>query len=296
VELSWLTKIKIVLVFGIGIGLLGILAWPLVAPVHPLSPVSLATLSGLGFPALAALAFVAGFLAYFAAWPLGREIAILAVPAGLGFIGIRGGSMLAFMQATPTTSGRQAIYSALRWEPLYWLLLVGVGYLGMCAAARLRLSKPKTIPPMHHETRHNTYLQGILGMALSVVVALILLAAFARNTPLAHAAIATQPQDSQLVFAVCVAFGGAAFATRAALKVGIQWTLASIPVFYGLGTWVYAREALLGRITTSMPATSYPHALMAVLPIQLVAFGTIGTVIGYWLAIRYHFWRQHECN
>lgn len=293
-ELSWVTKIKILFVFVIGAGLLGFQAWPLLAPANPMSPVSLAALTGAGFPVLAVLSFVAGFLAYFAAWPLGREIAILAVPAGLGFIGIRSGSMQAWMQATPDIEGRQAIYSALRWEPFFWLVLVGLGYLGVVVAARLRPSKPNTIPEIHHETRHKTYAQGVLGIALSMFVALILIGAFARNTPLAHASIATQPRDSQLVFALCVAFAGAAFVTRTVLKVGIVWTLASIPLLYGLGTWAYASGTLLGRVTSGLPATSYPHALMAALPIQMVAFGTIGTVIGYWLAIRYHFWRRHE--
>ena len=33
--------------------------------------------------------------------------------------------------------------------------------------------------------------------------------------------------------------------------------------------------------------------VLAITPLQLVALGTLGSVIGFWLAVRFEHWRKH---
>ena len=181
-ELSWITKTKIGFVLAIGGLLLGLIAWPLVAPTDPLAPITLAGVQILGWLILPCLAFLAGFLGYFAGWPYGREVGILAVPAGLGILSMRGGIMRILMQSNATVAGRQAVYANLRWEPIAWLALVALGYAGVCFGARCRKSTPTAIPEIHHETKHRAYPHGLLAVMLSTIVALILIGAFVQNT------------------------------------------------------------------------------------------------------------------
>ena len=123
-ELSWLTKLRITASLALGAGLIGFLAWPIIAPHDPLGPVLAANLTLPGLLILAFLALITGFLAYFLSWPHGREIGILAVPAGLAVWAARSGSVAEIIQQNPALSYRQQLFSAFRFEPLFWLVIV----------------------------------------------------------------------------------------------------------------------------------------------------------------------------
>ena len=101
-ELTWANKGRIAAVAALGVTVIGFLAWPLAAPEDPLAPVRSASLSFLGTLTLLTLAFAVGFAGYFASWPHGREIGILAVPFGLTAWLIRSGSMQTLRQAYTT--------------------------------------------------------------------------------------------------------------------------------------------------------------------------------------------------
>jgi hypothetical protein len=57
---------------------------------------------------------------------------------------------------------------------------------------------------------------------------------------------------------------------------------------------VYYKGDIVQRFAETRPATFFPHSVFAILPVQLVSLGTLGSVIGYWLAVRYDYWRKHE--
>jgi hypothetical protein len=42
------------------------------------------------------------------------------------------------------------------------------------------------------------------------------------------------------------------------------------------------------------PAIFFSNTIIAVLPVQMIAFGALGSVAGYWMAFRYDYWRKHE--
>ena len=61
-ELTSINKLRIAAVAALGIGVLGLLAWPLAAPADPLTPVRAWSISPSGTLALLVLAFGLGFV------------------------------------------------------------------------------------------------------------------------------------------------------------------------------------------------------------------------------------------
>ena len=119
-ELSWPTKLKITATAVVGIVLIGILAWPLAEPADPLGAVLAGSISLVGVITLAVLALLAGFVGYFISWPYGRQIGILAVPAGLAVWALRTGNVANLIQQNPTLTQRQGLFETFKWEPIFW--------------------------------------------------------------------------------------------------------------------------------------------------------------------------------
>ena len=114
-ELSWLSRLRLTLAVAVGVVLLAIVAGPLFEPADSFMPVTILRdgASPLALPALIALALASGFIAYFLAWPYGREMAVVAAPAGLAAISVRGGSLAGLFQMYPSAAERAAIASSM---------------------------------------------------------------------------------------------------------------------------------------------------------------------------------------
>ncbi len=115
--------------------LIGILAWPMANPSEGTGAISHG-----GAAALVFLAFPAGLIGYFVSWPYGREIGILAAPSGLAIWAVRSGSMAALIQLNPTATQRQELIASLRWEPVFWLVVVAAGFAGVLLGQKIRPS------------------------------------------------------------------------------------------------------------------------------------------------------------
>jgi hypothetical protein len=295
-ELSWINKLRIGLVGALGLVVIGIFAWPLVAPADPLNPVR-ATVVGLpGTFALLALAFALGIVGYFVTWPHGREIGILTVPFGLVIWAVRSGPMRVLTQAGPVPAEREALLQSLRFEPVYWLLVVAAGFAGVlvaqqaCPAAGARLSLSK----IRNSLKTATVLTVLMTLMIAVLISQFLLGAFAGDLPTFANDAAAQPATGQIVFAGIGAFVAAAFVAKKFFGLSYIWpTVASVFVM-PFAEVAYCRGDTLQAFAETQPATAFPHAVLAVLPIQLVALAAIGSVIGYWLAVQYDYWRTHE--
>jgi hypothetical protein len=55
---------------------------------------------------------------------------------------------------------------------------------------------------------------------------------------------------------------------------------------------VYTKN--VSYLAQQWPATFFSNAVVSVLPVEMVAYGTLGSIAGYWMAVRYDFWRKHE--
>ena len=291
-ELSWLIRLRIAAVAAVGVALIGIFAWPLAAPLDPLGSVRASNISPVGAAALMLLAFGVGFISYFISWPYGREIGILAVPCGLAVWAVRSGSMAELIQLNPTLSQRQTLFSALKWESFFWLLIVAAGFAGVLLGQKSRSKPEATQTRAEANPKIDKYLNPIIAFVGSGLVAYLCINVLAQDVITSDSKLMTQPAVGQIVFAVLVSFGLAAFLVKKFLNLSyIYPTLASAFVTaFAIAT--YARQDTLQYFVGRYPAPYFPNAVISILPVQMVVLGTLGSIAGYWLAIRYSYRRK----
>lgn len=295
-------KLRIAAAAAVGFVLLGILGWPLAESAEPFGLVS-AFADGIGFgdiltlAPLVGLALLAGFTGYFLSWPYGREIGILAAPFGLAVLALRSDSVAYLMQLSPTIAQRQALLAALKWEPVFWLIVVAAGFAGVLVGRKI--SQPKA-RPVEAEERTNSkstvYLNAVIVLVGSVLIAQFCIRIFAKDVQLPDkvlGAVVAQPDVKQIAFAVLVSFGIAAFVVKKFLNAGYVWPIVSSALVTGFVNAAYLKQNVLEHLIHKWPEVFFPHAAASILPVQMVAFGTLGSIAGYWLAVRYNYWRKH---
>jgi len=295
-ELTWVNKLRIAAVTALGVVMIGILAWPLAAPADPLLPVRAWDIGLLGTMALLVLAFGVGFAGYFIAWPHGREIGILGVPFGLAVWAGKSGPMRSLTQALNEPYEREALLHSLRFEPAYWLLIVAAGFAGVLAAQRLR---PGSGPaPSFAQIKNNLKPGVYLNVGIALLVGTLLIAfftgVFAQDLCTSYEMVATQPEVGQIIFAILAAFAAAAFVVKKFLHMSYLWPAAAALFVLPFAYAVYGDPQTVAKFAETEPATFYPHPIFAILPLQFVAIGALGAVTGYWMAVRYDYWRTHE--
>lgn len=308
-ELTWTNKLRIAAVAALGIIVIGLLAWPLAAPADPLAPVRASNMTFLGRMALLLLAFGVGFAGYFIAWPHGREMGILGVPFGLAVWAARSGPMRILTQAAHQPDGRQALVSSLRFEPLYWFLVVAAGFAGVLVAQHLRRaagsapgSTADPLPPSGPATADqpaprpntNAYVTAALAVLASVLLAHFFVGVFAQDVATSSNVPATQPPIGQILFAVIGAFAVAAFAVKKFAHLSYLWPAVATMFLTAFAQILYYHGQALRTFAETRPATFFAHNALAILPVQFVALGTLGSVLGYWMAVRYDWWRTHD--
>jgi hypothetical protein len=297
-ELSWINKLRIALVAALGIAVIGIVGWPLAAPNDPMAPVRSTNVSLLQTTLLMLSAFAIGLGGYFLSWPHGREIGILGVPFGLAVWSLRSGPMRVLNQAANTVAGRSALLNSLLLEPLYWLVIVAVGFAGVLIAQRLAPSDgaPLSLDKIKSYLTSRAATTLVIAVLVSVIVVQFLLGAIAMDVPPFDRIAATQPPVGQIAFAVIAAFAAAAFIVKLFLGESYIWPAIASVFVTPFAQAAYCRGSTIERFTEIEPATFFPHASLAIMPLQLVAFGAIGSVLGYWLAISYRYWRTHPAT
>jgi len=290
-------KLRIAAAAATGVVLIGILAWPLAAPPEPFGTVSVTagTISVSGAVVLAALAFLAGFIAYFLSWPYGREIGILAAPAGLTIWALRSGLMVNLIRTTPTDNHME-LFAAIKWEPLFWLAIVAAGFAGVLLAQKIKSKPEPEKTDKKADTRTNIYFNVIIALVASVLIAQLCISAFAQNVRLSDeklGSVVAQPTAGQIVFAVFVSFGLAAFVVKKFLNVSYIWPIIASALVTAFVIITYGRQDALQHLSFRWPAVFFSHAAISILPMQMVALGTLGSIAGYWMAVRYKYWRKH---
>jgi len=297
-ELSLIDKLRIAAVTALGIIVIGVLAWPLASPADPLLPVRAWNISPFATITLLALAFWVGFAAYFIAWPHGREIGILAVPFGLIVWAGRSGSMRVLNQALTKPAEREALLHSLRFEPIIWMLVVAAGFAGVLFAEQLRPgSQPApTLVQIKAAFKSSNYVNVAIALVVSAAIGAFLIGVFAQDLCTAYVMVAAQPAIGQIVFAVLAAFGFAGFIVKRFLNLSYVWPALASLFILPFADAVYGNSQTVTKFAETEPATFYPHALFAILPVQFVAVGCLGAVIGYWMAVRYDYWRKHQSS
>jgi hypothetical protein len=294
-ELSWPVKLKITATLLLGIILIGFWAWPLVAPVESLGVVSVPSFGGT--IALVSLAILVGLVGYFLSWPDGREIGILAVPAGLAIWAVRCGNMAELMRTTPTVAQRQAMLAALKWESIFWIAIVAAGFGGVFIAQRL-VSLWHELPARESTAKMTMpKLSCIIAVVISGLITLLCIGIFAQDVRISDAklgSVVAQPALGQIIFAVLISFGIAAFFVKKILDASYIWPMTASALVIGFAVITYARQDTLEYLVERHPSVFFSSAVISILPVQMVAFGTLGSIAGYWLAVCYSHWRKEQ--
>ena len=286
-ELSWPVKLKVTATLLVGIILIGFLA-PIRTPVEPFAVVSVPPFGGAAV--LAILAVLTGFIGYFLSWPNGREIGILAVPAGLAIWAVRGGNMADSMRLAPTLAQRQELFAALKWEPIFWLAVVAAGFGGVLIGEYLIARRSSFVP------RSSLIVSRIFAVVASIVIAQFCIGIFAQGVRIPDHRLGSamsQPAVGQIVFAVLVSFGIAAFLVKKFLDASYTWPIIASALTTGFAVITSLRQDTLQQLVEQHPPSFFPGSVISIMPLQMVAFGVLGSIAGYWLAVRINFPQKH---
>lgn len=297
---SWLIRIRTCLALAVGAALLGYLAWPMVQPDFPGGAVTFyqGDIGLFTAAAFVVLAFVTGFVAYFASYPYGTRIALLAVPAGLAVWAFRGGSMTALLRLHEGLDERLSVYGAIKWEGIFWLLLVLVGAIGVTVASLVVRPKGMSIVEQdRHNLKYDKFLNVAIAVFVSVVVAHVGIMILAQDVRLHDAEIGQvigQPAKAQIAFAVTTAFGLGAFLVKMFLKMSYVIPAVCTAIYTYLGLTVSTKKDIMTHMANAWPVAIYPMSAAAILPIEIVSYGTIGAITGYWIAIKWDEWQTQS--
>jgi hypothetical protein len=306
-ELSWLMRIRIIASLAIGAVLLGFLPWNLVRPdAGGVFALLSGSISISDLLICTGLAFIAGFLSSAICTPYGAQIGIIAAPAGLAVWGLKSAPLSKFFQMAPAVQDRIQVYSKLKFEGFIWLAIAVCGFLGAITADKIfgstglatgrrkAIELPDEIKPAF---RLPEFAQIVISVIGTVFVANFLINIFAANISYSDSelgSVTAQPANLQMVFAVFIAFGLCGFFAKFFLAAKAFWpAIASVPLIY-YSAITYGKNDILVHLVASWPAVFFARPVMAVLPVQMVAFGCLGAVWGYWLAVNYHLWRTHQ--
>ncbi|MBN1124472.1 MAG: hypothetical protein JXA82_05650 [Sedimentisphaerales bacterium] len=300
-ELTWRMRLRIVAAMGVGILLLGLIAQPLIMPTDPERGITLFG-DSVSIPDMAvciALAFASGLIGFFLAYPYGWYVAPLAAPAGLCFWTLRSGNMLSLIRANSTLAQRQLLYSSLSREGFFWLAIVVAGYAGVFVGRAITRKQPPDIPGQDPaNSKGNNVVNILAALVISVIIGQIALGIFAQGVRIFDAQIGSvvaQPGNGQIAFAVFVAFGLAAWFIKRFLDVNYVVTvISSAIVVYVVIVFVASKPDVLGHMVDNYPAAFFPRPVCAILPIQMVSWAALGSVAGYWTAVKMEYHRKND--
>ena len=301
-NIHWRMRLRAIGAVAVGAVLLGGLAWPIVRPDLPIAAITLidSPISIPGAILCLLLAFGAGFAAYFVAWPAGKIFAPYAAPTGLAIWALRSGSMQQLLLDHQDVTQRQALYAALRWEGLFWLLVCAAGYLGVLAASKLAGAQIVILGQYDSDKPKGS---GILINALLAAVVTLLITWFAvglfaqdiHQPDPKLGSVVGQPGNRQIAFGVFTAFCAAAYLVKYALKIGYLPVAAVSVVLTFFGATQLLRSDTLTYLAGHWPIAYFNHAVNAITPLQMVAFACLGAITGYWMAVKFHHetWTSH---
>lgn len=294
-------KLRIAAVCAVGILIIGFGSFGLVRPATPMDAISLFAGDFGVFQILccAAIAFVTCIIAYFVAYPYGKQIAPLAAAAGLATWTFRSGSMASLLQTNTTLELREQIYTKTSIESILWIAVLAAGFAGSYAAGKfIKLKQAETPDILNPKSGKNQGINIAIAMVLTVIMTEFAIGIFAQDVRLFDSkltSVIAQPGNGQIAFAVILSFAIAAFVMKYYLSVSYVYTTLSALL---LMIWTVQKHAnpSLEYMTDSWPANIFPTASCAILPLQMISFAAIGSMAGYWFAIQWAYSKKHNAE
>jgi hypothetical protein len=299
-ELTWAIRLRIAMAAAVGVLVIGIYGWPLVAPADAFGVVSIVNgrIAASNFFIMGLMAFFCGFVSYFLTWPYGTHIGILAAPAGLAALALRSADMGTLMQLHNSLPLKEWFYSTFCWEPVIWLALIAAGCLGVllgygiCHPRRRAEDNPNESGNTADKKKPSilSYLSPPVAVIGSTIVSLFLIGILARDSIIPDQKIGFaigQPSSAQIIFALLVTFGVSGYLVKKLLGLNYYWPIIAACLVVPFGIIIYGQYDVLEYFAERFPSVFFANSVLTVLPIQAVAFGAIGSVAGYWLAVKY---------
>ena len=300
-ELSLLMRLRIIAVMVLGAAVLGFFGFSFLGPAHPEGAVTIfgGNITIIDTAIYAVLCFLVTIAAYLLSCPYGRQIAPLAVATGLSVVACRSGEMMTLINVNHKLTQRVAMYSVLKWEGFYWLLPLVSAWCGLLIAQKfIKHSRGDSVPPEAGQLSNHSFnnkLAIVVAVISTIVIANFAIGIFAQDVRMFDRQVGSvvgQPSTSQIAFAVITAFAIASFVVKRFLGLNYLVCSVSASLLTLFAIITCARGDVLEHMSSSWPAAFYSRAIISVLPIQMVAFGTLGSIIGYWWAVRYMCWRR----
>jgi len=218
-----------------------------------------------------------------------------------GFIGV---GICDFLFRTEAKQTRESVKSKPKekpWQPgpytNFFGAILGPIIKAKVAEIRQRIKQGREAKGTDdRNSKGRKYLNGVLAVVVSVVIAQFCIGVFVQDRAVGDrqmGLVAAQPAIGQIVFGVWISFGIAAFVVKKFLGAGYIWPAIASGIVTAFGIFTYMKHDTLVYLVEHWPPVFYSNAIMSILPIQMVAFGTLGSIWGYWLAVRYSYWREH---
>jgi hypothetical protein len=204
------------------------------------------------------------------------------------------------MQFNPTLQQRMSLFSMLQWEPFFWLAIFSAGLAGVSLGQAIRPSGQKQQETENkNNSNYNKYLNYVMSVVVSCVIVLVCIRIMAKDVVLPDnrtRLLVAQPAVGQIIFAVFVAYALAAFTVKKLFNVNYYWPMSAVVFVTAYSIISYTRGQLIQYFVDLWPGVFFPDAVLSILPVQMVVFGTLGSICGYWMAIHYQYNRQSMPN
>jgi hypothetical protein len=135
-------------------------------------------------------------------------------------------------------------------------------------------------------------LNAVIAVFGSVLIAQFCIGIFAQDIRIVNpklGSVVAQPATGQIVFAVLASFGIAGFLVKKFLNASYVWPIVASALVTGFTVITHLSQETLQQIVEHQPPAFFSSTGLSILPIQMVSFGVLGSIAGYWLAVRHNY-------
>ncbi len=310
-------KIRVAVVLAIGIVIFSTVGWSFARPWDPVGDLTVLShhqpLRMIFMVLLLALISTALAIVVSGRWV--REIAPLAVPAGLSAFSVLTGGIFALLLKHNQLPGRSRMFHHFSGEAVFWFVLVIAGFilahLSFVFFRRGSAAKSPSAPPPEAKTafikrfvtnfiNSRETRAAILALIGTCIVAAILLMLLAQSQAVKITlpnqrviSAASVPDLGQNIFAVFTAFLLATMLFQHLLSAPL-WSFIPAPLIVAVFAYSgAAHQVIQVPLAQVAPTFILPSMRIAtILPVQYIGLGTLAVIAGYWFSIRARRIRQ----
>ena len=310
--ISGITKIKILIVLGVSGLLFAWLGWSWVRPTDAQDSLTV-VMSGHALRVVLAVLILGLIGTAIGVWvgkPYGRQLGMLAIPAGLTVWAIQAGNMERLLMRHSEAGARVGFFYGLIGDSIIWFAVVVLGAtaawlaadkLGTTRPERGNMPAPETAGKdistkskgnsLANKLMENAWVRGISGLIVGGMVAIMLVKILgqARQVRLSEQPVVEAsmvPTIGQIIFAVGVGFFLAGLAAHQLTEIPLPHLLAApllvsvVAYIYGAQDWII--ESLNGGGAAFVPVSV---TFATILPVQYIGVGTLAVILGYYYSV-----------